>query len=77
MVWLFWKKITKSLPLGWTNICVLLLYGHIFCIGLDLGQYSDYFISRYTKNPLRGVLNLHIEAYLKKIIYADIPGILL
>ena len=37
------EKITKSLPLGWTNICVPLLYGHIFFIGLDLGQYSDIF----------------------------------
>ena len=29
------------------------------------------------KNPLRGILKFHIEADLKRMIYADIPGILL
>ena len=35
------KKI-KTLPSS-TKICVPLLYGHIFCIGLDLDPYSDIF----------------------------------
>ena len=37
------NQYNKSLPLEGTNICVPLLYGHIFSIGLDLGPYSDLF----------------------------------
>ena len=32
-----------SLPLEGTQICVPLIYGHIFFIGLDLDPYSDIF----------------------------------
>ena len=33
----------NSLPLEGTQICVPLIYGHIFFIGLDLDPYSDIF----------------------------------
>ena len=83
MVWLLKKKLffftnTKFSP-PWVDkyVCPPVIWSHIFHRSRSRPIFRSISLVDTKKNPPRGILKFHIEADLKKMIYANIPGILL